>query len=131
MLIAGCGTSQLPESYFVDLEHRWVAALQSHDIAVLDSLLDDSFIDTTFRGGVRTKHDILSGPSVALRYHSLRLDSLLVRRYGNESAVVTGINVLQGPAPGDLVRIRFTDLFVNRGGTWRAVSAQETLQSPQ
>lgn len=113
---------------FVELEHRWVEASQAHDTSALDRLLDDGFVDTTFRGGVRTKRDVLDGPPAGGPYRSIRLDELRVRRYGG-TAIVTGVNVLQGPAAGDVARVRFTDVFVERRGGWRAVSAQETLEA--
>lgn len=115
-----------PAEQLVALEHRWVEALQRHDTAALDEILADSFVDSTFRGGLRTKREILTGPPAGGPYRSVRLDELAVRRYGT-AAVVTGVNVLRGPA-GDLARVRFTDVFVVERGRWRAVAAQETLQ---
>lgn len=110
----------------VDIEHRWVDALARHDTAVLDELLADSFVDSTFRGGIRTKREVLAGPPAGGAYRSIRLDELAVRRYGRGTAVVTGVNVLRGPE-GDLARVRFTDVFVVEHGRWRAAAAQETL----
>jgi hypothetical protein len=116
----------------VDLEHWWVEALAAHDTAVLDDLLADDFIDSTFRGGIRTKQEILTGPPAGGPYRSTGLEELRVRRYGR-TAVVTGINVLRGPGDprGDIAHVRFTDVFVLQRGRWRAVSAQETLQETQ
>ncbi|MGA7617731.1 MAG: nuclear transport factor 2 family protein [Thermoanaerobaculia bacterium] len=112
----------------VAIEQQWVDALRTHDTAFLDRLLDDSFVDSTFRGGIRTKADVLTGPPAGGPYHSIRLEELKVRRYGRDTAIVTGVNVLEGKDPSDLARIRFTDIFLLRDGHWRAVSAQETLQ---
>ena len=125
-IAAGCATAP-SAAYFVDLEHQWVAALQAHDTAALNDLLDDSFVDSTFRGGTRTKHDVLTGPAAGGAYKSVRLDDVNVRAYGRSTAIVTGVNVLTGPA-GDTVRVRFTDVFCKSGLRWRAVSAQETLE---
>ena len=125
VLAVGCATAPSP-SYFKNLESRWVAALQAHDTAALNELLDDSFIDSTFRGGIRTKHDVLAGPPAGGAYKSLRLDDVNVRAYGRTTVIVTGINVLSGPS-GDTVRVRFTDVFSASHGRWHAVSAQETL----
>ena len=122
---AGCTTTMSPASDFKDLETRWVAAAQAHDTATLNELLDDSFLDTTFRGTTRTKHDVLAGHPAGGAYKSIRLDELNVRRYGS-TVIVTGVNVLQGPT-GDTVRVRFTDVFSKSGNAWRAVAAQETL----
>ena len=123
----GCATAAPPASYFEELEHRWVAALQAHDTAALSDLLDDSFVDSTFRGTTRTKHDVLAGPPAGGGYKSVRLDDVSVRTY-RRTAIVTGVNVLQGPT-GDVVRVRFTDVFCKSGNAWRAVAAQETLQA--
>ena len=130
LLLTGCAVSlrSHPADDLVALEHRWVEAIRSHDVAQLDALLDESFVDSTFRGATRTKEQVLSGPPAGGRYHSIRLDDLAVRRYGS-TGIVTGVNVLQGAGAGDTVRVRFTDVFVKRRGRWRAVCAQETLQT--
>jgi len=127
LLAAACAPRERePAASLVEVEHRWVEALQTHDTAALDELLADGFVDSTFRGGLRTKREILTGPPAGGPYRSVRLDELAVRRYGT-TAVVTGVNVLRGPG-GDLARVRFTDVFVATHGRWRAVAAQETLQ---
>jgi ketosteroid isomerase-like protein len=123
---AGCATAP-PATYFAELEQSWLAALQAHDTKALNELLDDSFVDSTFRGATRTKHDVLNGPPTGGAYRSVRLDELKVRAYGSRTVIVTGVNVLEGPSK-DTVRVRFTDVFCKSGLRWRAVSAQETLE---
>jgi len=119
------------EQEFAGMEHQWVEALEKHDVATLDRLLSEDFMDSTFRGAIRDKKAILSGPRVAPAYHSSGFEELKVRVYGSDMAIVTGINVLQGSSPADVARIRFTDVFVRQNGQWRAVSAQETLQTKE
>ncbi len=126
LLVFGCATAP-PATYFEDLEHRWLAALQAHDTATLNELLDDSFVDSTFRGATRTKSDVLTGPAAGGAYKSVRLEDVNVRTY-RRTAIVTGVNVLQGPA-GDVVRVRFTDVFCKSRNAWKAVAAQETLEA--
>ena len=116
-------------TFFARLERQWVDALARHDRAALDRLLDDRFVDSTFRGTIRTKREVLDGPPAGGPYHSIRFEELEVRRYGRRTAIVTGVNVLEGASAADLARIRFTDVFVIEDGRWRAVSAQETLQN--
>lgn len=124
---AGPGPTVPPPDHFIALEHRWVQALAAHDTASLDSLLTDDFIDITFQGGIRSKHDLTMGhPSPGASYHSVRLESLVVRPQGS-AVIVTGTNVLEGADSTDIARIRFTDVFVFQDGRWRAASAQETL----
>ena len=130
LLAARCASGGAPEpDDFVALEHRWIAALQQRDVKTLDELLDDSFVDSTFRGTTRSKRDVLAGPPAGGGYQSIRLDDMQVRGYGRDTVIVTGVNVLKGAAESDIVRVRFTDVFHKSGGTWRAVAAQETLQT--
>src|SRR6478609_8063241 len=119
----GCASAPAA-AYFKDLEARWVAAAEAHDTATLGELLDDSFVDSTFRGETRTKQDVLGGPPAAGSYKSVRLEELTVRPYGRDTVIVTSVNVLEGPAK-DIVRVRFTDVFRKSDGRWRAVAAQE------
>lgn len=128
LVVAGCASTETSDGDFAALEQRWVAAVRAHDTATLDRLLDDSFLDSTFRGALRTKNDVLTGPPAGGSYHSIGFEDLRVRRYG-ETVIVSGVNVVQGSTPDDLARVRFTDVFVRRDGQWRAVAAQETLQS--
>ena len=104
-------------------------ALEDHDTAFLSGLLADDFLDSTFRGGTRTKEELLTGPSVAPKYHTVRLDDLKVRFYG-QTAIVTGVNVVQSvDDPSDQVEVRFTDVFVEQDGRWRVATAQETVKA--
>ncbi len=125
LLFGGCRSAPAPD--FIRLEEKWIAALQQRDLPALRELLDDSFVDSTFQGTLRTKDDVLGGSAAGSRYRSVRLDDVRVRRYGSATAIVTGVNVLQGPNGGELVRVRFTDVFRKIRGRWRAVTAQETL----
>ena len=130
VVFAGCASvAPLSPEYFVDLEKQWVAALQQPNPKFLDELLDDSFVDSTFRGEIKTKQDVLNGSRAGGAYHSIRLDDLDVRQYGGNTAVVTGVNVLQDRLGSETVRVRFTDVFCKIRGRWRAVAAQETLQT--
>jgi hypothetical protein len=129
LLVGGCAsTGGATATRLITIEHRWVEALGRHDTSALDDLLAEDFLDSTFRGATRTKQEVLAGPAVSGPYRSIRLEALTVRAYGRGTAIVTGINVLRGPT-GDVVRVRFLDVFVEQHGRWRAVSAQETLQT--
>lgn len=126
IVAVACASAAPPRAEFLALEQRWIAALAAHDVAALNDILDDTFIDSTFRGTIRTKPDVLRGPAAGQGYRSVRLDDVVVRPYGRATVIVTGVNVLEG-TKGDQVRVRFTDVFHKRGGAWRAVTAQETL----
>jgi ketosteroid isomerase-like protein len=126
LIAAACTTTTTDKTNFVQLENDWVAALAKHDTAALDRLLADDFTDTTFRGTIRTKSDVMSS-GLAPTYRSTGLQELNVRNLGH-TVVVTGVNVLEPLSGGDVVRIRFTDVFAWQDGRWRAESAQESLE---
>ncbi|HET8551968.1 MAG TPA: nuclear transport factor 2 family protein [Gammaproteobacteria bacterium] len=109
----------------IHLEHMWVNALEHHDVATLRRILANDFLDTSYKGQLRTKADQLAGraaPGIA----SERLSDLKVRVFGT-TAIVTGLNTITGKPHAWTARIRFTDIFIKRGDHWCAVSAQETL----
>lgn len=111
----------------IQLEHIWVRALESHDVATLRRILADDFLDTSYQGQLRTKADQLAGRA-ASGIASERLSDLKVRVFGN-AAIVTGLNTITGKQQAWTARIRFTDVFIKRDGRWQAVGAQETLVS--
>lgn len=110
------------------LEHRWLAALRTHDRAFLDRLLAAGFVDIDVHGRRRSRAEVLASPpppaSITQRLHDLH-----VRRHG-DIAVVDGRNTVRANASGRTVEVAFSDVFVRTSSGWRALSAQETLVSP-
>lgn len=108
----------------LDLEHRWLTAAMQRDLPTLRDILADDFVDVTYKGGLRDKTDHLQS-SLAPSKSKQTLEELKVRFYG-DTGIVTGLNVVVSTDGSATYRIRFTDVFVKRGGRWQAVSAQET-----
>ncbi|HET7452983.1 MAG TPA: nuclear transport factor 2 family protein [Thermoanaerobaculia bacterium] len=109
------------------VEERWVDALQRRDAAVVAEILADDFLDSTYKGEIRTKAEALAGLRSPSRAETeQRLSEMRARIWGS-AGVVTGINTVTARDGSFSVRVRFTDVFVRRGGAWKAVSAQETL----
>ncbi len=123
------GSAAPAEQSVRDAEARWVEALEKRDAAALRALLDEDFVDITWKGEVRDRRaavDALEAPgrpSMTQTLHDIR-----VRFAAADVAVVTGVNVVSGKAPDVTARVRFTDVFVKRTGAWKAYSAQETLE---
>lgn len=110
----------------LDLEQRWLTAAMQRDTATLQQILADDFVDVTYQGGLRDKADHLHS-SLAPGKTRQTLEGLRVRFYG-DTGIVTGQNSIVATDGSFTARIRFTDVFVRRGGGWQAVSAQETLE---
>ena len=91
----------------------------------MSCILAREFSDTGWRGEVVPRNAVLA------RLHSrpastLKLSDLSVFRDGR-FAVVRGTNTQAGPDGRSSASVRFSDVFVYRGGAWRAIFAQETL----
>jgi hypothetical protein len=114
----------LDEQPVLRLEQDWLKALTERDRVSLNRILADEFVDCSWHGELRTKQQILAELGERAAYPQ-RLDDLKVSRY-QQTAIVRGINIVTDQTGRVLTRIRFTDVFIYRGGHWQAVAAQET-----
>lgn len=131
LVFAAWARSPADEQSVREAEDRWVAALDHRDVAALRTLLDDDFVDITWKGEVRDRSAAVAALEAPGRPSMKQtLQEIRVRFAGPDAAVVTGVNVVTGNAP-DTARVRFTDVFVRRAGAWKALSAQETLERPE
>jgi len=111
----------------IRIEERWIDALERRDAAAVAEILDDGFLDSTYKGELRTKEEALAALRSPARADADQgLSELRARIYG-ETGIVTGINTVTARDHSFSVRVRFTDVFVRRAGRWKAVAAQETL----
>src|SRR5689334_13966657 len=113
----------------LDIENEWLRALVEHDRATLDKILADDFLDSSWKGELRTKDQVLKGLAAALPY-SQRLQDIEVQLHG-ATAIARGLNEIKEKDGRVVMRIRFTDVFVYRHGSWQAIAAQETPVSSQ
>jgi len=103
------------------LESQRAQALLKADTVALSQLVADDFVEISRFGTLRTKADnmreIASG---TLKLTAVRYDSLSVRVYG-DVAVLQGIADNTGAFRGFPFsgKIRYTRVFVRRGGRWR------------
>jgi hypothetical protein len=96
---------------------------------VLQALLDEDFMDITWKGEVRDRRAVIEALNAPGRASmSQTLHEVRVRFAAPDVAVVTGVNAVSSRAPDLTARVRFTDVFVKRAGAWKALSAQETIE---
>lgn len=113
----------------VQLQEQMAAALAPMDSLALDSLIADDY------RGINAGDQVLDKAVAAaiLRSASSTLvrvvdDSIQVRRYGN-LAIMTLRETVTARA-GDTVavgRLRITEIWLKRNGTWRAVGSHATV----
>jgi hypothetical protein len=122
--------TQTPDSVTVllGLEQRWADALQRGDTATLENILDDAYVDTNEMGHHSTKQELIDAvKSGDLKINTIKLSGMQVREAGN-SAMVTGRAVQNGTFKGQALTevVTFSDTFVMRSGTWKAVASYRT-----
>ena len=131
-IAAGAGAADkasAPRDELIRVERSWVAALERRDASAVGAILADDFVDISYRGEKRNRRQALEGLSSPSRAETTQqLSDLDVRVYGSVG-IVTGVNTVTGRSPDFSVRVKFTDVFVRRGGGWKAVSAQETVEA--
>ncbi len=120
-------------------QRRWEEALRQFDSEAMQSLLAEDDIQTDFRGAVQDKASWMQDfKRVAANVHSgktqweMSFDDEKVRVYG-DLAIVTGRGTFNGRRNGAPVNhvIRFTNVWVKRGGAWQLVKYQATPVQPQ
>jgi hypothetical protein len=121
--LAVCPSQPRTAAGALEAEQRWVAALETRDSAALDCILAPSFADTSWRGALVTRSEVMKALSVRPQ-STLTLTDLRPALIG-DVAIVRGVNTQS--AGGKVIgSVRFVDVFVYRSGRWQAVSAQET-----
>jgi ketosteroid isomerase-like protein len=116
-----------PKRQIAALEDEWIKAVVRRDAMAFNRLLAPDFVYTE-DDRVYTREQLIreittSSDTVA----GGRNEDLMVRVYGNHTAVATGWLVLEGRgASGPFtVRYRYTDTWVKFGGRWRVVGAHD------
>lgn len=123
-LTATTGASADPRATAVlQTEARWVSALAARNTTAVAEILAPNFVHVNYRGVVQYREAALAAVKQPKPY-TQNLRSQTVDFAGN-AAIVHGINaIVQG---GRIVlRLRYTDVFFEKRGKWKAISAQET-----
>ena len=109
----------------IQIEQTWARALEQRDAATLNCILADEFEDAGPDGALTDRATTLAKagehPSV---HHALSdLHAHVQGDFGYIRGLATAIN-----AQGQIVaRVRFTDVYVYRGGRWQCVAGHESM----
>jgi ketosteroid isomerase-like protein len=114
-----------------DIENRWEAAFQSHDVKVVEEILAENYVLTNDKGKVFNRRG-------ALKEFKKNRDTLekatssdmVVHPINRDAAVVTGMAHEVGKEKDGKAfdrTYRWTDTYVNHNGKWECVASQVTL----
>lgn len=112
------------------LENRWQNSIVKHNFGVIEELVADDFIGTSSTGRLGSKSTLLSESRHDKNiYSSAVARGMIVRAYGSDVAVATGVTREAGTTP-DGRRFtnarRFTDTWMKRNGRWQCVCSNAT-----
>ena len=119
---------QSAQQILEQLERDWINALQTNNVAFIDSVLAPEFI-ATYGDGTRAdkKRELQMVKEFNQQVDEWVVDEFIIKVFG-DTAVVWFTNRMTGPVQGKPTQIvsRYMDVFVNRDGKWLCVGSQST-----
>lgn len=116
---------------FNRIEQQLATSWKNGDCDAWSALIAPEWSVIHIDGSVITKAEVLkSCKAPQTKIETFTIDEVSVRPFG-DAAVVTGRTVVTTSGPrAATVRLRFTDVFIRRGGRWQAVASQATAIMP-
>lgn len=124
---ASANGTVMTDSAALAFENAWATAAVAHDTTALGCMLADDFIDTSWRGTLRTKRDVLATGPVTPSGLKQHFSDWQVDRHGS-MAIVRGLNTITDANNSTVSTLRFTDVLRYADGRWQAIAAQETMK---
>lgn len=112
----------------LELDRKRMSAMAEKDIGTLTALLSDDLVYTHSSARLDTKQSLIEAmQSGATVYSAVEPTDVKAQDFG-DAVVLTGsarIAVAVNGKP-NAFSVRFTDVYVNRGGQWQMVAWQST-----
>jgi len=116
-----------------DNENRWEGAIGKHDMATVEAMVAADFAGVSSKGKFQNRRGLLAEMKGDKdTYTSAKAEKLAVHMYGSGVAVVVGMSNQKGSGKDGKAfdrTYRFTDTWIDRGGSWQCVASQGTLVS--
>ena len=112
----------------IELDRQRMTAMAEKDVATLDRLLSDDLIYTHSSARMDTKKSLIGAmESGATVYTGVEPSEVVAQDLGN-AVVLTGVAAISVNSGGkaNSFRVRFTDVYADRGGQWQMVTWQST-----
>jgi len=112
----------------IALDKARMEAMARKDIAALGDIIADDLIYTHSSARMDTKASLIGNMQSGSTVYTSVVPSEVVAQDLGDSVVLTGIaaiSVMSGGKPNSF-KVRFTDVYANRGGKWQMVTWQST-----
>ena len=116
----------------IDMERQWAEVCATHDTSVMTRILADDFLGTNTKGELYTKRQDIDkvATSPKGKYASGRLDKVKVRFFGENVAVLHGVEICMKKTRDRKEEPEvstWTDTWLKRRGRWQIVAAQDAI----
>ena len=112
----------------IELDRQRMSAMAKKDVASLTKILADDLIYTHSSARMDTKQSLIGAmESGATVYTSVEPSDVVAQDLG-DAVVLTGVAAISVNSGGNAnsFRVRFTDVYANKGGKWQMVTWQST-----
>jgi hypothetical protein len=129
MYASPCPTGQTKdEATLIQIERTWAAALEKHDVSVLECILATDFEEAGPDGQLFDRSNMLNRAASPGQVH-YELSEMHAHVYG-DAGYARGIGAAIGGDGKVQAKTRFTDIFVYREGRWQCIAGHESLFPP-
>ena len=112
----------------IELDRQRMTAMAEKDVGTLNKIIADDLIYTHSSARLDTKKSLIGAMESGTTVYTAVEPSEVVAQDLGDTVVLTGvaaINVKSGGNPNSF-RVRFIDVYANRGGQWQMVTWQST-----
>jgi hypothetical protein len=112
----------------IELDRQRMTAMSRKDIVTLNKIIADDLIYTHSSARLDTKKTLIGAMESGATVYTSVVPSEVVAQDLGDAVVLTGvaaISVNSGGTPNSF-RVRFVDVYANRGGQWQMVTWQST-----
>lgn len=112
----------------IELDRKRMDAMSKKDIATLNPLLSDDLVYTHSSARLDTKQSLIGAMEAGTTvYTAVEPSDVKAQDFG-DAVVLTGAARISVTANGNPINfgVRFTDVYVNKGGQWQMVAWQST-----
>ena len=112
----------------IDLDQKRMHAMAQKDIMALNALLSDDLVYTHSSARIDTKQSLIGAMESGATVYTAVVPSDVKAQDLGDAVVLTGvarISVMSNGRPNSF-GVRFTDVYVNKGGQWQMVTWQST-----
>jgi ketosteroid isomerase-like protein len=112
----------------IDLDRQRMTAMAEKDVAALNRLLADDLIYTHSSARLDTKKSLIGAMESGATVYTAVEPSEVVAQDLGDAVVLTGVAAISVKSGGtaNSFRVRFTDVYADRGGQWQMVTWQST-----